>query len=615
MKRRNFLKTLGAMSLPALPGMSAIAARPSIFSSLLAGGADNRVLVLIHLFGGNDGLNTVIPLDSYGTLHELRNNIILPEDKIIPLSLDTGLHPKMQAMGDLFFEGDLTILQNVGYADQNRSHFRSSDIWTAGSAADDEEQRGWIGRHLDRIHPSYPEGYPNAENPDPLTISIGNVAHATCQGKNINYSYNVLDPTSSSLLSPGGNTPLPEGYYGQEVAFLRETIGQANAYGNRIQEGAANGKNTVEYPADNPLAEQLQKVALMISGGLTTKVYTVYLGGFDTHANQASGDNTDGNHARQLRYVSEAIGAFQADLREQQLDDRVMGMTFSEFGRQIRSNGSRGTDHGDASPVFLFGNCVTGSIIGDSPKIDPDVDVTDGVEMKIDFRDIYGSILIDWFNVEEGTVRSLLYRGFQYMPLAQSCAPVLPVELLDFTARPVPDGKAVALDWATASEANNTGFDVLRSTAGGDFERVGFRPALDRQQGGRYDFLDTNVVGGQTYYYRLRQRDTDGSEQLSVIRSVVLAAAERGWHFGLPFPNPAVGQCSFSCQAPTSGMVDLRVVDTLGRTLLRDRRQVARGVSTLTLPLGRLPAGAYQLLLFPPGGQEKTARKLIIGGG
>ena len=162
----------------------------------------------------------------------------------------------------------------------------------------------------------------------------------------------------------------------------------------------------------------------MISGGLRTKVYVVSLGGFDTHAHQTvEGETTTGEHATLLATLSSAIEAFQADLAALELEDRVLGMTFSEFGRRIRSNGSIGTDHGDAAPLILFGNCVNPGMIGENPTIgtEDEVDFQMGVEMQYNFRNVYGSILMDWFEVEEATVQNVLFPEFEYMPILNAC--------------------------------------------------------------------------------------------------------------------------------------------------------------------------------------------------
>ncbi|MGB3799353.1 MAG: DUF1501 domain-containing protein [Lewinella sp.] len=393
----------------------------SRFTNLIAPDND-RVLVIIHLFGGNDGLNTVIPIDQYDNLHSVRNRFTIDESKVLKVTDKVALHPAMDDMQTLFKEDRLKIIQSVGYPNPVRSHFRSTDIWTSGSSSEVFEPTGWIGRYLETAYPGFPVGYPSSAQPHPPAISIGDSSHPTCEGAAGNLAQTVLDPNNTQQLNELMNMKLPDDRYGKELDFIRTTMTQTNAYNEVIEVAANRGKNAVEYnTSGNDLAGQLQKVARMIAGGLQTKVYTVYLGGFDTHAQQVLNDTTNGKHSHLLRYLSDAIGDFQRDLRAQGLEERVMGLTFSEFGRRIRPNASMGTDHGDAGPMFLFGSCVNGGVLGKNVEVDKDVSQSDGVPMQFDFRDVYGSILVDWFNVMTSQVRDLLHEDFQYIPVADTC--------------------------------------------------------------------------------------------------------------------------------------------------------------------------------------------------
>jgi uncharacterized protein (DUF1501 family) len=425
MKRRQFLKTTSlAATVPVfINGMAVSAmANSNIFSAV--NGDSDRVLVLIQLNGGNDGLNMVVPLDQYDNLANLRSNIIIPQNELLSVEDTVGFHPNMTGLKSVYDEGKLTVVQSVGYPSQNRSHFRSTDIWTNGVAPDDFTTTGWLGRNFDVNTPDFPVGFPNEDCPDPFAIAVGSQTSQTCQGLNGNYSMAINDPTDLNPLASGGGDAVPNTPYGDELAFLRLAIEQSNAYGDVVTAAANAGTNMVDYPADNELAQKLKNVALMISGGLRTKVYVVSLGGFDTHANQTvEGETTTGEHATLLATLSSAIEAFQADLAALELEDRVLGMTFSEFGRRIRSNGSIGTDHGDAAPLILFGNCVNPGMIGENPTIgtEDEVDFQMGVEMQYNFRNVYGSILMDWFEVEEATVQNVLFPEFEYLPILNAC--------------------------------------------------------------------------------------------------------------------------------------------------------------------------------------------------
>jgi uncharacterized protein (DUF1501 family) len=422
MKRRQFIKNvaLTSASLPFVSngfGMQALSQKLFNFST----GAEDRVLVMIRLNGGNDGLNTVIPLDQYANLMMHRSEIIIPQNQILSVTPEVGFHPQMQGMKGLFDQGKLSVVQNVGYPEQNRSHFRSMDIWTSGSL-DVSETRGWLGRYFDSYNPNYPTGYPNVMYPDPFAISMGSEVTATCQGIAANFSHAVSNPNNAVNLYQGGFVN-DGSYYGEHVEFVGTIIEQTNSFGQVIHAAAQAGSSlSLMYDPTNNLATQLKYVAQMISGGLKTKVYVLSLGGFDTHDNQADATNLlAGTHRGLLKTVSDAIAAFQDDLQLLGLEQRVVGMTFSEFGRQIESNASLGTDHGDAAPLFLFGTCIQSGIIGPNPTIASSLPDQAGIAMQIDFRDVYASILRDWFQVPTNEVQQLFAHQVQFYSLVGTC--------------------------------------------------------------------------------------------------------------------------------------------------------------------------------------------------
>lgn len=423
MKRRNFVKSLALASAGTpilLNNMKFQSIGKKLFKVAIE--AEDRVLVIIRLNGGNDGLNTVIPRDQYANLTIQRSNILIPETSVLPLTTEVGLHPVMGGMKGMYDTGKLGIIQNVGYPEQNRSHFRSMDIWSSG-LIDSPATTGWLGREMDISYPNYPEDYPNATYKDPFAISMGYEVSATCQGVMANFSHAVNNPFDVYNLSTSGS--VNDGtYYGDHVEYLTTLINQANQYGSQIND-AANAGNTLStlYDPNNPLANQLKYVAQMISGGLESKVYVLNVNGFDTHDSQAVGaDPTTGTHADLMKTVSDAISAFQNDLMLLGLEDRVAGMTFSEFGRQIASNASFGTDHGDAAPLFLFGTCLEFNIMGPNPTIGSTVVNQAGIPMQIDFRDVYASILKDWFGVASSEVQTLFEHSVTFYPLLGACS-------------------------------------------------------------------------------------------------------------------------------------------------------------------------------------------------
>lgn len=422
MKRRNFVKNVAFASVGApfvLKGMQYQGIAKKLFETSKA--AEDRVLVIIRLNGGNDGLNTLIPLDGYDNLAIQRSNVLIPQNQLLTLNATNAFHPVMTGMKNLYQSGKLGIIQNVGYPEQNRSHFRSTDIWSTGILNDPTESRGWLGRHFDSYNPNFPTGYPNTTYPDPFAISMGSEVSETCQGIVANYSMAVNDPNTAYNLA-GSNQTDDGTYYGAHMVYIANLIDQTNAYGLNIS-NAANAGNSLStlYDPNNETAMQLKNVAKLISGGLKSKVYVLNINGFDTHNAQVGLSPEVGIHADLLKQLSDAIYAFQDDLNLLGLEHRVAGMTFSEFGRQIASNASLGTDHGDAAPMFLFGSCVNTGFLGANPVIGNTIQNQAGIPMQIDFRDIYASILKDWFEVNESDIQPLFEHTVTYYNIMNSC--------------------------------------------------------------------------------------------------------------------------------------------------------------------------------------------------
>ncbi|OAV44882.1 DUF1501 domain-containing protein [Lewinella sp. 4G2] len=469
MLRRKFLQRAALLPLPILLSKYKLSALTQPFMAAAADPNSDRVLVLLQLNGGNDGLNTLIPLDQYDNLAAVRSNLLLPEASLLKVSDTNAFHPSMEGVRGMYDEGKVSIIQNVGYANQNRSHFRSTDIWNTGSSAETVLTTGWLGRHLDERFPDYPAAFPTNDQPDPFAIVMGTAVSETCQGSAGNFSIAIADVDNVGQLPTFTGSPDTTTPYGRELDWLRTTIEQSNEYAGGIQDAVGAGNTMATYPEDNEVATKLRDVARLISGGLGTKIYVVELGGFDTHANQApEGNTTGGTHADLLRTISDAVAAFQDDLRQLGLEDRVLGMTYSEFGRRIRSNASQGTDHGDAAPLFLFGGCVSGGIVGDNPEIDRDVTINEGVAMQYDFRNVYGSVLMDWFGFEQSTVSDLLTDEFNYIPVLSACRTTSInnnsslLRQTDLSVAPNPFGDGFTVSFVTGNErARITIFDQL----------------------------------------------------------------------------------------------------------------------------------------------------------
>jgi uncharacterized protein (DUF1501 family) len=422
MERRSFIKNSMSLLAPTMIGVNPIHIlqdHPLLNTSLLATSTTDKVLVIIQLNGGNDGLNTVIPLSNYSNYYNARNNIAIPENKVLKLTgnIDTGIHPSMTALQNLFSDGKLNIVQSVGYPQPSFSHFRATDIWMSGSDSDQYLNTGWAGRFLNNKFPNYPDGYPNADLPDPLAIQIGSLATLTCQGPTVNMGLSISDPSSFYNLIDGTDMAVTNTNAGYELNFLRGIAKQTNLYSARIKKASDSVTQQITYPNNN-LAAQLKIVARLIKGGLQTKVYMVNYGGFDTHSGQVvTTDTTTGTHANLLKVLSDSIAAFQSDITGLEIEDRVIGMTYSEFGRRIKSNASGGTDHGSAAPLFLFGKNVRGGVFGNNPTIPVSATVNDNVPYQYDFRTVYATILNNWFCVSSNTETEVLSKQYPLIPL------------------------------------------------------------------------------------------------------------------------------------------------------------------------------------------------------
>ncbi len=433
MNRRNFLRNTipAAVSLPALVNgfsFTAYGASDSALASLLqeAGADTDHVFVLIQLAGGNDGLNMVIPLDLYANYYNARTNVAIPQSKVLRLdgSDRSGLHPAMTALQTMYNEGKVSVVQSVGYENPNFSHFRATDIWNSGDTRENRSERvktGWMGRYLENEYPGYPDAFPTEDMPDPLAIQISNVPTLTVQGPVYSMGLSITNPEKIySFDNPFSDYPLNSVHANKELKFLRVISEKTKIYSDIIRTAYRRSATMAAYPTENSLADQLKIVARLIKGGLKTKVYTVTIGGFDTHKRQVNAsDTTTGNHAKLMKDLSSGISSFQKDLELMQLDDRVMGMTFSEFGRRIKSNASLGTDHGAAAPLMLFGKHAKKGILGNSPGIPADIQVVNNIPFQYDFRSVYASVLEQWFCVTQPALNTMLLQNYQSLPLIQ----------------------------------------------------------------------------------------------------------------------------------------------------------------------------------------------------
>lgn len=364
--------------------------RSPLFEKLRRVDSD-RILVLVQLNGGNDGLNTVIPVED-ALYYNARPGLAIPKANTITVDDFTGLHPSFAELESVYGDGNMGIIHSVGYPSPDLSHFRSTDIWVSGSGSDDVLSTGWPGRYLDKVYPDFEENPPEK----PLAVQIGGLSSMIFQGPSNYMGMSLASIELFSQLAQNGvvydEEAVPDTVYGAEMEYVRGVANDSYQYAEAIQDAAAAGTNSLEYPANNPLASSMAVVAQLIRGNLDSKIYIVSLGSFDTHANQA------GAHSTLLRYVSEAVSTFMSDIEDAGRADDVMIMTFSEFGRRVNVNGSDGTDHGTAAPMFLFGNGVEGGTYGSLPSLS-NLDSNGNLIFETDFRAVYSTVLQDWFGL------------------------------------------------------------------------------------------------------------------------------------------------------------------------------------------------------------------------
>ncbi|MBS1662308.1 MAG: DUF1501 domain-containing protein, partial [Bacteroidetes bacterium] len=422
-RRRDFLRAVAPVTMLGGFRIDALSRLP--FMGPLAGAIDNdHVLVLVQLVGGNDSLNTMIPLEHYSDYMAARSNIAIPQGAVLKLdgNLKNGFHPSFKGMQGLYNNDQLAVLQSVGYPDADGSHFRATDVWLEGADEDQFLTTGWVGRFLSTTYSNFPAGYPNADMPDPLGIQIGSVISPVFQAAVGTTAMAVPSDTEFYNLINGITEPAPNTPMGDELTYLRGVARTTNKYASAIEAAAKKVTSQQAYP-DSYLGAQLKTVARLIAGGLKTKVYFVTATGFfDTHGGQVNpGDPLTGQHATLLKDLSDSISAFMNDVKYLGVNKRVMGMTFSEFGRRIASNGSFGTDHGAAQAVFVFGDYAQTGVLGQNPDLSG-LNSQSNIPMQYDFRSVYSSILRDWFCVPADAVSTMLLKNYQYLPFIKTTA-------------------------------------------------------------------------------------------------------------------------------------------------------------------------------------------------
>ena len=393
-------------------------------------GKDLPVLVILQMAGGNDGLNTVVPFtnDHY---FRARPRLAHKPGAVLKLSEQIGLHSSLNGFQALFDQGHLSVVQGVGYPNPNRSHFRSTEIWQTASDANKVEKYGWLGRYFDNccagadptvgvnIGRQMPQAFAAKK---PVGVSLDNPENYRLAGVD---SADGADPAGQSLremnrpemesdagadANSGGTIGAVAGKArvgGSVLDFLERTALDAQVSSDEIRAISKRVQNQAVYPASQ-LGNGLKLVARLIGGGLPTRIFYVSQGGYDTHTNQA------GPQARLLQDLGDAVKAFVEDLKAQRNFERVLLMTFSEFGRRVGENASGGTDHGAAASMFVVGSKLKAGLLGTYPSLAPEDLLNGDLKYNVDFRSVYAALLEKWLKTRSEPV---LGKKFDPLPI------------------------------------------------------------------------------------------------------------------------------------------------------------------------------------------------------
>jgi len=373
MNRRNFLSLTGTLTggMLLLPDfLYAYGSQPNLI-------VGEQCLVFIQLNGGNDGLNTFVPFDDPNYYYN-RPKIALSKDDVIGKNNGMAFHPALKSLSQIQQNGDLTIIQNVGYPEPNRSHFRSQEIWQTASSANQYLNEGWLGRYLD---------FQCKEHTPTAGINIDNIDNLALKGQEPN-SITVKDPNRFKTKSDTDESPKLSN--NPQLDFVRKIANSVTEGAEEIQKALAKTTQEISYPKTG-LSKNLEWIARLIKGNLNSKVYYTSLGGFDTHDNQLA------INKNKLTDLNDAVFSLYSDLKKANLLQNVTIVIFSEFGRRVKDNGN-GTDHGTAAPMFIIGGNNQGKVIGKNPDL-TNLDNGD-LKFETDFRSIYATLLQQKLNFD-----------------------------------------------------------------------------------------------------------------------------------------------------------------------------------------------------------------------
>ncbi len=640
MKRRTFLKdSIIAGGLPLVLNNIPLRAFAGLGpeSNTDCAAIKDRAMVIIQLEGGNDGLNTIIPKAQYSIYKNKRPVIAIPDtginafinlDNTLPADKQAGLHPAMTAFKDLYDAGKLNVMHGVGYADNNRSHFKATDLWlTAGDATPPlfDLSSGWMGRYLDHSYPGLINS-PSTTMPDPLALELGatsgSLGFKTTGGQYANILLSGdAGNFSTSVAGIGGPAvnPFPASQMGNRLSYVRDIELSINAYSNRVTNTYNAGTNLATYPANSYLAYQLKTVARIIKGGSKTKIFMVHIGGFDTHnAQSILNSPTTGQHANLLKDLADSVKAFQTDLQLLNIEDKVITATFTEFARTLDENASRGTDHGGVNSLFVIGKGVRPGMSGSPINLTNVVDKA-VVDLQFDYRRVYTALLQDFLGAGNPALNAAMLNTFQSQKpdiinetakADPSCYinVVLPVVLTDLQAVLENDG-SVTVKWKTQQEINTSHFMVEKSDGTGTYEDVGRVNGYGNSSIPRSYTLNDATPFKATNLYRLKQVDLDGN--FAYYGPVVIRVKTTGKTTITVGPNPAVSYFNINMQSPLQTRASVLLYDVLGHVLASSQHNVAKGDNLFKIPVYKFAKGQIIVSIQTETGVKHTQQLML----
>lgn len=417
MRRRTFLRSavtaaaLGSALVPRFSTSAWAAPDPQLGRLAMLDPSSERIVVIMRMFGGNDGVNTIIPFhdDEYYRIRKSAYaDLTIPAEKTLPIAgLDGyGFHPVLGNLKTLFDEGKVAIVHGVGYPNMDLSHFRGTDIWLSASDWNAYSESGWTARFMEQRYPDYPRVLPQS----PIVLEMGAISGILQQGHHYNIGHNYERPTSA-LISPYSKVAEADT---ASVLYnsMSQLLTQGNVFNKSIAEALAQAPTPLVtgYSTDEATGPALSTIARMIRGGLKTQIYVFHGGDFDTHHKQQE------QHPYQLSRLFDNVYAFQREMEAAGLQDKVVVVPLSEFGRRLEPSFA-GTDHGTAGPMFVIGSKVRGGHFGKPPSL-RELDKNSNLLWDIDFRQVYSSILSQWFlSSSDHLEASMFGRTYQQLPI------------------------------------------------------------------------------------------------------------------------------------------------------------------------------------------------------